>query len=240
MATVHTFHTMHAIVYLQGRQPRIGDEPALSRQFAHVRGANRNLVAQLIVARDHSSLGFKGVYPPAFDRLNYQDGAVIKTTGSAVILQTADCPTVILTHRRKAEVAVFHAGRPALTPDPHCPSCTVIENAVQSLGVVTKEAALHLEALVIGDICGEHFRHDTPGAEALVAPFRRLSETVFADSATGSLSLYEVIRHELMSRGVPASQIRREGPCPFEDESLASYRRNKTELRNTITVIMSS
>ncbi len=240
MATVHTFHTPHAIVYLQGRQPRIGDEPALSKQFAQVRGANRNLIAQLIVARDHNSLGFKGVYPPAFDRLNYQDGAVIKTAGSAVILQTADCPTVILSHRRKAQVAVFHAGRPALTPDPRCPSCTVIENVVQRLGVITKEDAVHLEALVIGDICGQHFKHDALGAEALIAPFRRFPETVFTDSATGSLSLYEVIKHELMSRGVPEGHIRRDGPCPYEDEGLASYRRNKTELRNTITVILTS
>lgn len=233
-----TYHTIHARIFFQGNQPRIGDNPSPSQEFACRHGADKNRVAQLIVAKDHTCDGFQGVYPAIFGTLSYRDGAVVQGSGAAVVLQTADCPVVILSHRSSGKVAVFHAGRPALTSYGHCDSCSVVENAVRALGVRDAREAACLEALVIGDICGHCFKHDHPEAEKLVAPFRRMPQKVFADPEIGALSLYQVIKHELLIRGVSEDRIRHEGPCTLETPSLASYRRDQTPLRNTTTVVL--
>lgn len=226
-----------ARVYVLGNQPRINDDPSISHAQALALGAERGKVAQLIVAANHTMPGHKGVYPAQYDDIMYWDGAVISEPGSAVVIQTADCASLVLFDTVSGKVALAHAGRPALNPtNEACLACggNVVDNALCALSGYDNT---NTEALIVGDICGQCFTHDAPGAEEHIAYFRRIPAPVFVDESRGALDLSKVITHYLTHRGVPRANIRREGPCTLETLTLASYRRNKTTLRNTIIVV---
>lgn len=227
-----TYETPFGIVHIIGEQPRIIDNPQLSYEQALSFGAARGKIAQLIVASDGSKTGHKSVYPARYEEPTFWDGAVASAARSAIVMQTADCPAIILTNKISGDVALVHAGRPALDGP-----CTVVNNALHAvLGGYT--GAENVEALVVGNICGHCFKHDREEAKPLIEYFLRLPEIVFADKETGGLDLYEVIRHNLTHLGVPAENINQAGPCTFETKGLSSYRREKTPLRNTIILVL--
>jgi len=225
-------NTSLGTVYLIGEQSRISADPRQSYEHALTYGANRGEIAQLIVAGDHTMEGHKCVYGAKFDSPRAWDGAVVSSPRAAVVIQTADCPSLILTHKKTGRAALVHAGRPALTG-----TCNVINNAVHAV-LQGYEGAADLEALVVGAICGSCFKHDREEAKPLIEYFHRLPDYVFADKETGALDLYEVIRHGLMYHGVKDENIRRAGPCTFETTGLSSYRRDRTALRNTVIMVL--
>jgi copper oxidase (laccase) domain-containing protein len=113
----------------------------------------------------------------------------------------------------------------------------VVNNAVHAV-LQGYDGAENLEALVVGSICGSCFKHDKPEAQHLIEYFHRLPDQVFADKATGALDLFEVIRHNLRHLGVRDEHIRRAGPCTFETDGLSSYREARTNLRNTVILVL--
>jgi copper oxidase (laccase) domain-containing protein len=233
MSRQPTHTTSLGTVHIIGNQPRIIDNPHKSFEQALLHGANYGRIAQLIVASDHTKDGHKSVYPAHFGELCFWDGAMADEPHAAIVLQTADCPALILTNKVTGRAVLAHAGRPALTG-----SCNVVGNAVHAI-LGGYDGAENLEALVVGSICGHCFKHDHEEAKSLIEYFHKLPDKVFADKETGALDLFEVIRHNLLHYGVPEENIRREGPCTFETPELASYRRDKTSLRNTIIFVMS-
>lgn len=227
-----TYTTPFGTVHIIGEQPRIIDNPQLSYEQALAFGADRGKIAQLIVASDAAKAGHKSVYPARYKEPLFWDGAVTSTPRSAIIMQTADCPVVILTNKTSGDVALVHAGRPALNGP-----CNVLNNALHAvLGGYT--GAENVEALVVGNICGQCFKHDQEEAKPLIEYFLKLPENVFADRATGALDLYRVIHHDLAHHGVPTGNINQAGPCTFETKGLSSYRRDKTPLRNTVILVL--
>jgi len=223
-------------VTIHGQQPHLNSDLKISRLQAIELGADPDYIAHIVTASNDRDPGHKNILQNVFSKKSHADGVLLNKTRSAGIIQTADCPAVILYDFDSNDVVLAHAGRPALSPSGHCASCTVIENALHALighqGDPTK-----VFALVVGSICGPCFRHDHKSAKHLIEPFLKLPEQVFADRSLGALDLYEVIKHELMYRGVPEGNIRHEGPCTFETPELSSYRRDKTLLRNTIIVV---
>ncbi|MEN9920444.1 MAG: hypothetical protein RL538_337 [Candidatus Parcubacteria bacterium] len=228
-----------ATIAIFGNQPRILDNLAISHEQALALGASRDKIAQLIVASDGSKPGHKGVYSAKYDGFTHWDGAVIRERGAAIIIQTADCPALALFDPTSGGLALAHAGRPALDSSVKgCSACSsnVVDNALSTL---SRHNNSETKALVVGDICGSCFRHDVPDAEPHIAYFRRLPAPVFADAEKGALDLYQVIKHYLTHHGVALENIRREGPCTLETPTLASYRRDKTMLRNTVIAVLS-
>lgn len=223
-------------IFLVGKQPRISDNRQISFDQAVRLGAHKEKISQLIVAGNKDGVNAKQIMNPNYTDIIYGDGVLLTEYQSAGIIQTADCPALILRNKKTRHVILAHAGRPALTGDDHCPSCTVITNALTRI-LESGTDATQLEALVIGDICGHCFKHDHETAKHLVEPFRKMPNHVFADPETGALSLFEVIKHILTHAGVPAENINRRGPCTFETPGLSSYRRVKTELPNTVILI---
>lgn len=128
---------------------------------------------------------------------------------------------------------MYHAGRPELTPPAHCASCTIIDDALVNL--VGHADRSQVEALVVGNICGNCFKHEE--AMHLVEPFMQYPASVFTNRSIGALDIYEVIRYELMHRGVQEKNIKHEGSCTFESSHLSSYRRDRSADRNTIILV---
>jgi copper oxidase (laccase) domain-containing protein len=163
------------------------------------------------------------------------DGVILTERGSAAILQTADCPTIILTDEVTGYKVVTHAGRAALTPQGHCVDCTIVENALAQLGAKDKTK---VHAFVVGDISGKHFLHDHESARPLIEPFLRFGNDIFTDQERLGLSLFAIIKRRLLHANVPESNISHYGDCTFAHQRYSSHRRdgNRND-RNHIIVV---
>lgn len=230
-----------ALVGLFGRQTRIiHDEGQSATKLAHALGANAGKICRLVVASDEAGVNFQQLIVPNFFDLAYADGVVLTEPGSAVVLQSADCPIVILHDKNTGRLVVFHAGRPALTPfcQQYSAACnyTVVENALQSVTQGGSKEAV--SALVLGNICGKCFKHESPEARAKAEVFLPLGDHVFADKSSLSLDLLAVIKHRLLHGEVPKEAIVHMGPCTFGTPALTSYRRGDRDTRNTVVVVM--
>lgn len=223
-------------VALYGEQLHLNSDAEISRLQAIELGAHPEYIAQIVTASSDKDPGYRNIVHDVFGKKSQADGVLLKTPRSAGIIQTADCPAVILYDTKSHQVVLAHAGRPAVSPSGHCTSCTVVGNALHAL-IGSDGDPTTVFALVVGNICGPCFKHDHASATHLIEPFFKLPAQVFADRALGALDLYEVIKHQLLFRGVLEENIRHEGPCTLETEGLSSYRRDQTLLRNTIIVV---
>lgn len=181
--------------------------------------------------------GHKLVENARYDSPIAADGVLFERPGSAAVVQTADCPAVVLYNAQNHRVVLFHAGRPGLTTGGDCPTCnfTVLSAAVHRL--LLGGSAAHVHAFILGSICGRCFVHDEPGAEAYVTPFDRYGDIAFTDRSKGALDLRAVIQHELIHKGVPAKNIHHDGLCTKEDVRLSSRRGGRYDTKNTIIVV---
>lgn len=222
-----------------GKQPRLSVDSLTAINTAVGAGASPQKICVLHVPSGATGDGYQLLKVADYYEPVAAEGTALTEKGAAVIMQTADCPTVILTDTQTGKVVVTHAGRAALTPKckERSPNCdfTVIENAYAFLGA---KDPTKVTVLVIGDICGECFKHDYESAQHLVAPFLPLGKEVFADIETGSLSLFSVIKKRLMFIGVAESTIHHYQDCTFEKNRYASHRRDEdVNERNHIVVV---
>ncbi len=154
---------------------------------------------------------------------------------SALIIQTADCPVVIIRNMDTELVVETHAGRPALTPIrmPNGALSNVITTAYMK--VLGNSTPQRLQAHITAHICGECFLHDHPGAEEFIRPFDQFGETVFTDRKRGALDVGAVIRQQLKTFGLLRENISEDVTCTKESDWLASHRNGHTT-RNIIVV----
>ena len=110
-----------------GHQPRLADYPAQAEGHAVVYGADPEKIALLVVASDKAAVGHKNIVYDAYGTFSFADGVVLNQIGSAGIIQTADCAALALHDKVTGKMLLAHAGRPALTPDAHCPTCTILQ-----------------------------------------------------------------------------------------------------------------
>ncbi len=223
-------------LYVFGQQESLKVDPRPSYELALSLGALRGKIAQIVTASGPNDTGHKQVYPANYKSILNADGIVLREVGSAGIIMVADCAAGFMFDAETGDGALVHMGRPALDPTLNeCEHCgyTVIDNALDVLNHRQHPHSVH--ALVTGNICGDCFKHEGPGAEKHVSYFRRIPE-VFADEEHGCLDLFKVIVHDLSHHGVPKENIVHEGPCTLETPSLSSYRR-KDITRNAIIAI---
>lgn len=226
-------------ISIHGHQHRmIEDEGRTASRLAVALGAEASKICRVIVASNQHQPGFQLPKVADYHDCVFADAVVLHEPKSAALMQVADCPVCILYDATTQRAAVFHGGRPALTPFCKLESktCdgTVVENALQE---VTRGGSKHaVMALVVGNICGACFTHDHQSASHLVEPFMPLGETVFADMENKGLDLYKVIKHRLLHAGVAEEHISHAGPCTFETPGLSSHRRGDTD-RNTVAVV---
>jgi copper oxidase (laccase) domain-containing protein len=218
-----------------GHQERLSDNPLQAIVAAIELGASPERVCIVHAPNSSEQTGFQQIKIPDYQTPVEAEGVILTEQGSAAIIQTADCPTIILTDGATGRKVVTHAGRPALTPQGHCTDCTIVENALAQLGAKDRNK---VHAFVVGDICGTCFLHDHESALPLVAPFLRLGEQVFDDVERHGLSLFKVIKLRLTHAGVPTSNITHYGNCTFHHDHYASHRREgNRDDRNHVIVV---
>ncbi len=161
------------------------------------------------------------------------DGVVVPPDGAAILCSN-DCP--IITFSSERCTVVVHAGRPALTAQSDCSSCTynIISAAMRKL-LSDKDDPTTIHAHIAVGICQDCFEHCGDDAEEHLQYFRRMHPELII-GADRRLDLISVIRKELTGRGVPATQITHDGRCSKEDPGLASNRGGDTELSNMVLV----
>ncbi len=218
-----------------GRQQRLSVNPVPSLKAAFELGATPSAICVLHVPSNQGEPGFQLIKKPDYEHPLKAEGVILTQRGSAAILQTADCPTLILTDELTGNKVVTHAGRAALTPQGHCVDCTIVETALASLGTKDKRK---VQAFVLGDISGKHFLHDHESARPLIEPFLCLGDEIFTDKARLGLSLFAVIKHRLLHAGVPLGNISHYGECTFAHHRYSSHRRDGDRNdRNHIIVV---
>jgi copper oxidase (laccase) domain-containing protein len=193
-------------------------------------------VALIIPPSSSAGRGFKRIRSTnVFGRAVNCEGAILPHKQTALIIQTADCPVVIIRNRDTGRVVATHAGRPALTPErmPDGKLWNVINIAFAK--VVGDSPASRLEAHITAHICGDCFLHDHPGAEEFITPFDQFGEHVFTNRSRGALDVRAVIQHQLETLGMTREHITEDADCTKESPHLASHR-NGNSTRNTIVV----
>jgi copper oxidase (laccase) domain-containing protein len=237
LSTPYKYQIGNATVYLIGQQTSFKETGNFleSRNQAIEAGANQDKICQVVTAASRSDEGYQKIYEADYSNILYGDGVILSEPKSAGIIQTADCPSVIIFGQDSKNVALVHAGRPALTPA-GIANRNIIDLALEKF--LETDNANSLKVLVVGGICGQCFKHEQLSGQALVKPFHKFGDDIFVDKKLGSLDLFALIRLQLLQAGVPHQNITKAGPCSFETETLSSYRRDKTLDRNTIIVVL--
>lgn len=206
-----------------GHQKRLNDHFIPALRAAVELGANPSKICQVYVASSSNDPGYGLIKVPDYYEPVIADGILLNERWSAVIMQTADCPTIVLTDDTTGNKVVAHAGRAALTPHGHCVDCTIVETALAQLGAKDRTK---VKAFVLGDICGKCFLHDHESAAPLISSFLRIGDRVFDDVKRRGLSLFKVIRSRLEHAGVSPAHITHYGNCTYEHHRYASHRRD--------------
>ena len=218
-----------------------------ARTIATQLGANQAKVCLVKPAGDATEPGFLSIVNSTFGDAKsedfdvYADGVVLTESGSAAVLFTADCPTVILLGRFKnGQIAIVavHAGRAAMAPvtlrdgNPSNIITWAYKKLVKGLEVED------VQAYITGAICGHCFKHDKPEARGLVEPFKQFGEHAILDDKQGTLDLVKIIKEQLLQFGLTEANIKHDGVCTLETDWLASYRRDRRKERNAIVVVL--
>jgi copper oxidase (laccase) domain-containing protein len=229
-------------IHLIGDEPRYKDTIEAENIVFDVTGSRSNKTCLLLGVPTRDIGGCQTVRLPDFNEPIFADGVVIDGDDTAVVLQTADCLTVVLYDCEQCRYVVLHAGRPALTPAmPEIDVCT--NNIIETgLHMLRAEEPAHVSAYILGGICGQCFKHEQPEARPHIEPFMRFHRDcvhppVILDETLGTLDMRQLVRHQLRYHGLPQGNIFIDHTCTFESNWLSSHRRGDTN-RNTVVVTL--
>jgi len=214
------------------------------RKMARVQGAAAEKICIIKPPSDKTGEGYQTIAPKAvYGTSNdptvrdvYAEGVILTENDSAAVIRTADCPTLVLFEKTTERLLVTHAGRAAMTPTNH------LGEPIQN--IVTKAHALltsdcpnpHLLAYVTGSICPDCFPHADQAGQKLIEPFNQFDTSPITDKQRGSLDLPRLIALQLIELGVSPTTIWHDRICTYETTSLASFRRDRNEIRNVVIV----
>lgn len=166
------------------------------------------------------------------------DGVIIDANQrGGVVMQTADCLTIVISNNATRKRGVYHCGRPAGMPyDDH--------NIMTDMLQLVAENGTHdaIEVTAIGGISGQYFEHhDGPGKTQALAYLEQYGPEVFYDVDCLALDMRKVVTKVHTEAGVLLNNIRFVGPdCTYSTPCCASHRRSLVEgvERTTANTIM--
>jgi copper oxidase (laccase) domain-containing protein len=170
---------------------------------------------------------------------HFADGVRLPHSGVSAIIRPADCPVVLLYEARTHRGMLLHCGRPAMTPIIQADGTytTFLAQAAQKLVCTTDTP--HLSAVITGAICRDCFTHDCINDNSEVGQFRTAFPHLHCvDEETGGLDLVQVIVDQLLTVGVGITNIVHDGICTYGEPRLASYKRDRTTLRNAVVAVL--
>lgn len=231
-----------AKIFLSGPSKQIED----LRLMACWQGADAKKICVIKAPSNPTGIGYqfitdKPVYGISKNPVTpdvFAEGVMLTENGSAAIIRTADCPTLVLFESTSGRLLMTHAGRAAMTPTN--PTGEPVSNIVtKAYSLLTKDRpSPHVLAYITGSICPDCFPHEDETGQRLIAPFNQFPGSVaIKDTQRGSLDLPTLITCQLIRLGVSANAIWHDGVCTYETPGLASFRRDKTDARNAVFVI---
>ncbi|PIW96649.1 hypothetical protein COZ82_03890 [Candidatus Kaiserbacteria bacterium CG_4_8_14_3_um_filter_38_9] len=163
------------------------------------------------------------------------EGILLNSAGMAGIIQTADCPVIVIRNPKNGKVMMTHAGRAALTPGrmPNGTPHNIVSKVYQM--VLGDSNPAYLQTHITACICGKCFVHDFHGSEEYIKSFDKFGPTVFTNRARGELDMKAVIVKQLTGFGVMRENITWDSKCTKETSGLSSLRKGSSS-RNTIVV----
>lgn len=185
--------------------------------------------------KDASQPGFQTIIVPRLAehgpdvQVSSVDGMALDP-GSLGMIQSKDCPILVLVNTCTGRTVFAHAGRPAMTSSLECGSCyyTVINPAVKnalSEGGVPDD----LRAYIVAGICQDCFEHDGADADQHLEHFRTFHQEMLTGPRS-CLDLIGVIHKELTAmHGIAPEHITHDGLCTRCDGRLASKRGGDTD-----------
>jgi len=165
------------------------------------------------------------------------DGATLPNApGSALVMATRDCPSVIVVNTATRAVALGHAGRDSLLMNSDCLTCNagIISNLVASVCPRGSDRSI-VTAHITGGISAKHFCHQH--CTEKVRPFHnrwgdRAVPIQHNDRVVWQLDLRWVIVQLLNEQGVPAEHISHDDLCTWETPWLGSKRATEAGIPN--------
>ena len=211
-----------------------------SRDLAVNNGANSKKVCLVDCSKNPSTqISINPVFNSGQKFDVKAEGVLLTEKGSAAILRTADCPSLVLYNRVSHKEVITHAGRPALTPKrgEEGKLENIVTYAYEAITNTSKDS--DITACITGSICGKCFLHDDENGKKLALPFITHFGNEIMTKNQG-LDLPLVIMNQLSKLGIDKDKIYHDGLCTYTNDDLHSYRRGKEskEDRNTIILIL--
>ncbi len=144
------------------------------------------------------------------------DGLITNDPDATLVVRTADCLPISIVDENKKVIALIHAGWRGLQKE-------ITKKAVSILINKFKSDPKNLKIKIGPHICQRHYEVN----DDVASKFSEI--TIFNNKKR--LNLSHVAINQLVGMGVDIKNIEIDKRCTFEDLSLPSYRRNKTEER---------
>lgn len=213
---------------------RCGDlKSNFTRASLFAKNRNADTVCLIIApSADDSELRFTIVQNYIPNSVVNAQGVILSQSGQATVVESRDCPTVVIEHLKTGNVGVLHCGREQLANRHNpCMPTGVIERLIPELGPLDGEM---LNVYITGGISAQHFEHKDP---AYIKPFLRFNRPeLIRDQSKLTLDLVAAISVILSNFGVPKSNIKHDGLCTYETPWLGSRRAKKEGANWTLVV----
>lgn len=145
------------------------------------------------------------------------DGLVTSDKDVTLEARTADCLPISFRDKNGKVIALIHAGWRGLKEE-------IIKNAINILNEKFSILPTNTIVQVGPHICQRHYEVNNDVSRYFKNETRIVNGKQF-------LSLKDVALRQLLGLGILTENITFDDRCTFEDESLPSYRRNKTNKR---------
>ena len=157
------------------------------------------------------------------------DGLITNDSNITLVVKTADClPISIIDHNNNV-ISLVHAGWRGLENK-------IVISAINILLDKFKSDPTTLKVLVGPHICQKHYEVQ----KDVYSVFESIPNAIKNDNGKFYLSLFNVLKEELLSLGILSKNITVDLRCTFENKLLPSYRRGDRNKRIVTTLNIKS
>lgn len=153
------------------------------------------------------------------------DGLITRDPNISLVVKIADCLPISIKDKKSRAIGLIHAGWRGLDKK-------IITTTLQKMAREFSSNPEDFDVLIGPHICGGHYevKSDVSGK------FVKYSGAVLSKNGKTFLDLAQVAKLQLIESGVDAGNITIDKRCTFEEKNLFSFRRNKTEKRNIVSL----
>ena len=158
------------------------------------------------------------------------DAMITNVPGTVLVVQSADCVTLMLYDPKHAAVAAIHSGWKSTV-------LNIIEATIKKMSESYGTQAKDLLVAIGPAVCAKHYdvTQTTDGRiETFASMFQDDQAIVVRNGSQTALDVSQACRRQCINAGVPAGQIELSGVCTFEDPRWPSYRREGSAWKHDI------